>query len=256
MALLELRGVTKHFGGLVAVSEVDLDVEEGEIRGVIGPNGAGKTTLFHLITGSYSLTKGKIKYNGEDITGLSTHKIASRGLVRTYQQTALFKEFSVIKNVSIACYLHAKVSLFGVVAHTPPTQHTQKQAEEKAMEIVEFMGLADFKDELALNLPHGHQKALGFAIGLAAEPKLLLLDEPVTGMNPTEKAHMVGLTRQVRDRGITIVIVEHDMKTVMGLCEKISVLDFGKKIAEGLPKEILSNQQVIEAYLGTEGTVT
>jgi len=255
MALLELRGVSKHFGGLVAVDNVDIDVEEGEIRGVIGPNGAGKTTLFNLITGSYALTKGKITYNGEDITGLSTHKIANRGLVRTYQQTALFNEFSALKNVSIACHLHAKVSLFGVVAHTPPTKRTTKQAEEKAMEILEFMGLADFKDELAVNLPHGHQKALGIAIGLAADPELLLLDEPVTGMNPTEKQHMVGLTKQVRDRGITIMIVEHDMKTVMGLCDKLSVLDFGKKIAEGSTEEILSNPQVIEAYLGTEESV-
>ena len=256
MALLELRGVTKRFGGLVAVDNVDLDIEEGEIRAIIGPNGAGKTTLFNVITGNYPVTEGRIKYNGEDITGLSPHEIASRGLVRTFQQTALFNEFTLLKNVSVACHLHAKVMLFGAVAHTPTAQQTQRQAEERALEILEFMGLAGLKDELAVNLPHGHQRSLGVAIGLAAEPKMLLLDEPVTGMNPAEKQHMVGLIRKVRDRGITITLVEHDMRTVMGICEKISVLDFGKKIAEGSPEEIMHNQQVIEAYLGAGETAT
>lgn len=250
MALLELRGVTKRFGGLVAVDNVDLDIEEGEIRGIIGPNGAGKTTLYNLITGNYPVTEGRIKYNGEDITGLSPHEIASRGLVRTFQHTALFNEFTILKNVSVACHLHAKVNLSGVVLRTPATQQTQRQAEEKALEILEFLGLAGLKDELAVNLPHGHQRSLGVAIGLAAEPKMLLLDEPVTGMNPTEKQDMVGLIRKVRERGITIMLVEHDMRTVMGICEKISVLNFGKKIAEGSPEEIMHNQQVIEAYLG------
>ncbi len=256
MALLELREVTKYFGGLVAVNGVDLDIEEGEIRGIIGPNGAGKTTLFNLISGNYKVTKGRIKYNGKDTTGLSPHEIASRGLVRTFQQTTLFNEFTLLKNIAVACHLHAKVTLFGTVAHTPTNQQTQRKAEERALEILEFMGLADLKDELAINLPHGHQRTLGVAIGLATEPKLLLLDEPVTGMNPTEKQQMVDLVRQVRDRGVTIMLVEHDMRTVMGLCEKISVLDFGKKIAEGSPEEILHNQQVIEAYLGAEETVT
>ena len=254
MALLELRGVTKRFGGLVAVDNVDLDIKEGEIRAVIGPNGAGKTTLFNLITGNYPVTEGRIKYNGKDITGLSPHEIASLGLVRTFQQTALFNEFTLLQNVEVACHLHAKVTLFGTVAHTPATQQTQRQAEKKALEILKFMGLTGLKDELAINLPHGHQRLLGVAIGLAAEPKLLLLDEPVTGMNPSEKQDMVEKIKHIRDQGMTIVIVEHDMKTVMGLCEKISVLDFGKKIAEGLPEEILRNQQVIEAYLGAGET--
>lgn len=254
MALLELREVTKRFGGLVAVDNVDLDIEEGEIRAIIGPNGAGKTTLFNLITGNYPVTEGRIKYNGKDITGLSPHEIASRGLVRTFQQTALFDEFTLLQNVAVACHVHAKVSLFGTIGHTPANQRTQRQAEEMALEILEFMGLAGLKDELAINLPHGHQRSLGVAIGLAAKPKMLLLDEPVTGMNPTEKQDMVDKVRHIRDQGITIVIVEHDMKTVMGVCEKISVLDFGKKIAEGPPEEILRNQQVIEAYLGAGET--
>jgi len=256
MALLELRGVTKRFGGLVAVNNVDLDIEEGEIRGIIGPNGAGKTTLFNLITGNYPVTEGRIKYNGEDITRFSPHKIAGRSLVRTFQQTALFNEFTVQKNVSVACHLHAKVTLFGIVTHTPANQQTQRQAEEMALEIMEFMGLADLKDEFAVNLPHGHQRLLGVAIGLAAKPKMLLLDEPVTGMNPTEKQDMVDKIRQIRGQGITVVLVEHDMRTVMGLCDKISVLDFGKKIVEGPPEEILRNEQVIEAYLGVGETAT
>ena len=250
MALLELRGVTKRFGGLVAVSNVDLDVEEGEIRGIIGPNGAGKTTLFNLITGNHPLTEGRIKYNGEDITHCTPHEIARRGLVRTFQQTALFHEFTVQKNVSIACHLHARVSLPSLVAHTPRNQQITRKAEKLSEELLQFMGLAHLKDELALNLPHGHQRLLGVAIGMAAQPKMLLLDEPVTGMNPTEKQDMVNKIRQIRDQGITIIIVEHDMKTVMGVCHKLSVLDFGKKIVEGPPDEILNDPQVIEAYLG------
>ncbi len=256
MALLELRGVTKYFGGLAAVNDVTLDVEEGEIRGIIGPNGAGKTTTFNLITGNYPVTEGKIKYNGEDITGLSPHEIAGRGLVRTFQHTALFNEFSLLKNVTIACHVHAKVTLLGTIAHAPANQQIEREAEKRALEILEFMGLAGLKDELAVNLPHGHQRLLGVAIGLAAKPKMLLLDEPVTGMNPTEKQDMVDKVRHICDQGITIVLVEHDMRTVMGLCKKISVLDFGKKIAEGSPEEILHNQQVIEAYLGAEETAT
>lgn len=252
MALLELRGVTKNFGGLAAVSDLNLDIEEGEIRGVIGPNGAGKTTLFNLITGFYPVTRGTIMYNGEDITRLGPSEIAAKGLVRTFQGTILFMDFSVLKNVSVACHLHAKVGVFGAVGRTPATKQISRQAEEKAMEIVEFMGLADLKEELAMNLPHGHQRALGVAVALATDPKLLMLDEPVTGMHPTEKQQMTELIMKVRDRGITIALVEHDMRTVMGLCERIAVLDFGKKIAEGSPEEISHNKQVIEAYLGVE----
>jgi branched-chain amino acid transport system ATP-binding protein len=254
MALLELKGVTKRFGGLVAVDNVDLDIDEGEIRGIIGPNGAGKTTLFNLMTGNHSLTNGRVRYKGEDITGLSPHQIASRGLVRTFQQTALFNEFTLQKNVSIACHLHAKVKLFGVIAHTHTNLQTRQHAEQRTQEILEFMGLTDLKDELALNLPHGHQRLLGVAIGLAANPKMLLLDEPVTGMNPTEKQDMVAKIKQIRDQGITITIVEHDMKTVMGLCDKLSVLDFGKLLVEGPPDAIMNDPQVIEAYLGAEIT--
>ena len=250
MALLEVRGLSKYFGGLAAVSDLDLAIDEGEIRGLIGPNGAGKTTLFNVISGVYRPTKGSVIYQGEDISRFSPSRIAERGLVRTFQRTALFHDFTVLKNVVIARHLRAKETIFGAIAGT--ARQMEKENEKKALEIVEFLELGPFKDELALNLPHGHQRALGVAIALATEPKLLMLDEPLTGMNPVEKEHMIALIRKLHDSGITILMVEHDMKSVMGLCIHISVLDFGKLLAEGPPEEILANPDVIEAYLGGE----
>ena len=250
VALLEVRGLSKYFGGLAAVSDLNLAISEGEIRGLIGPNGAGKTTLFNVISGVYRPTKGSVLYNGEDISRLSPSQIAAKGLVRTFQRTALFHDFTVLKNVVIARHLRAKENIFGAIAGT--AKQMEKRNEEKALEIVEFLELGPLKDELALNLPHGHQRALGVAIALATEPKVLMLDEPLTGMNPVEKEHMIGLIRKLHDSGITILMVEHDMKSVMGLCLHISVLDFGKLLAEGPPEEILANPDVVEAYLGGE----
>jgi branched-chain amino acid transport system ATP-binding protein len=254
MALLEVSGLSKYFGGLAAINDLDLDVEEGEIRGVIGPNGAGKTTLFNVISGVYRPTRGSIHYQGREISGLKASEIAERGVVRTFQRTALFHDFTVLGNVSVARHLHAKEGFLGTLLGTSRfsvAKRTNDGNEKKAHEIVEFMGLADLKEELAWNLPHGHQRALGVAIALAAEPKLLMLDEPVTGMNPTETQHMTDLIRKLRDEwGITILLVEHDMKVVMGLCDKLTVLNFGEKLAEGLPDEIKDNEGVIEAYLG------
>jgi len=250
VAILEVKELSKYFGGLAALSDLDLTIDEGEIRGIIGPNGAGKTTLFNVISGVYRPTKGSVIYQGSNISILSPDQIAEKGLVRTFQRTALFHDFTVLKNVTIARHLHAKEGVFGTIFGT--AQQMERENEAKALELVEFMGLGGLKDELAMNLPHGHQRALGVAIALAAEPKLLMLDEPVTGMNPTEKQHMLQLIKKVRDQGITILLVEHDMRTVMGLCTYISVLDFGKKLTEGLPKEIQANKAVIEAYLGGE----
>jgi branched-chain amino acid transport system ATP-binding protein len=250
MALLEVKKVSKFFGGLAALSEFDMDVNEGEVRGLIGPNGAGKTTLYNVISGVYQPSAGRIIYQGEDISNLPPSIIAKKGLIRTFQSTALFMGFSVLQNISVGCHLHARENVFGVVANTPSTRNAERDALKRAEEIVEFMDLTHIKYELAVNLPHGYQRALGVGIALAGKPKLLMLDEPVTGMNPTEKVHMLGLIKKIRDEGITVIVVEHDMKTVMGICGYITVLSFGKKLAEGKPREIQTNTEVIEAYLG------
>ena len=251
MSILEVKGLSRYFGGLAALSNLNLTIQEGEIRGIIGPNGAGKTTLFNVISGVYRPTSGQILYmKGKRIDGLASSKIAEMGLVRTFQRTALYHDFTVLKNVTVARHLHAKENIFGLFAGTG--KKIEKENVIKALEIVEFMGLGHLKNELAANLPHGHQRTLGVAIALACEPKVLLLDEPLTGMTPTEKAHMIDLIRKVHQQGITILMVEHDMKSVMELCDYISVLDFGTLLVEGLPAEIQSNEAVINAYLGTE----
>lgn len=250
MSLLEVKGVSKHFGGLAALSNLDLAIQEGEVRGIIGPNGAGKTTLYNVISGLYKPTSGRIYYQGHRIDGLNASRIARMGLIRTFQRTAIYHEFSVLKNVTIARHLHRQRSILGVF--TGSIKKNEGENEQKALEIVNFMGLGGLKDELAKNLPHGHQRALGIAIALACEPKVLLLDEPLTGMHTSEKKSMIDHVRKVHQSGITILIVEHDMKSVMELCDYISVLDFGKLLVEGTPKEIQNDRSVIEAYLGTE----
>ena len=252
MHLLEIQNVSMRFGGLEAIGSLDLDIEKGEIRGLIGPNGAGKTTLFNVISGVYRPTAGTILFKGQDITRLRPHDVTRLGVVRTFQAVTLFKNFTVLKNVLMGCHLHSRLSFLGGVFNTKGTRESEAATEKKAMEILDLMGLTELKDELALNLPHGHQRALGVAIGLAAEPELLMLDEPVTGMNPEETAAMMELVKRIRDRGLTILLIEHDMKAVMSVCERISVLDFGKKIAEGEPDEIKQDEAVIEAYLGSE----
>jgi branched-chain amino acid transport system ATP-binding protein len=252
MALLDIQKVSMHFGGLKAIQELDFTMEEGEIRGLIGPNGAGKTTLFNVISGVYIPTYGKFFFKGQDITVLRPHRTARLGIIRTFQSTTLYKHFTVLRNVELGRHLHANYNFFGALFNTPTYLRRERVNEQKALEILEFLGLAKFRDELAINLPHGHQRALGIAIALAAEPVLLMLDEPVTGMNPEESAAMMKLIRKIRDRGITILLIEHDMKVVMGVCEKITVLNFGVKIAEGTPEEILKNPDVHEAYLGGE----
>ena len=250
MALLEIKGVSKYFGGLAALSDFDMEINEGEIRGLIGPNGSGKTTLYNVISGVYRPTSGTIVYQGEEISRLPPSVIAKKGLVRTFQHTALFMDFTVLQNVSVGRHLHAGENVFGVVGNTAATKKVEKESMEKAEEIVDFMELTHLKDELAINLPHGYMRALGVGVALATEPKLLMLDEPVTGMNPVEKTHMLALIKRIQGQGITVLIVEHDMKTVMGLCDYITVLSFGKKLAEGTPKEVQANNEVIEAYLG------
>ncbi len=254
MVILELKEVTKYFGGLAAVSNFSMAVEEGEIRGLIGPNGAGKTTMYNLITGFYPITSGTIKYAGDVITGLAPHKIASRGLVRTFQSTSvLFADHTVLAGMMVARHLHAGMGFARRFLGTASS--IEEENRKKCLELIDFFELTKFKDDLAMNLPHGHQRSLGVALAIATDPKLLMLDEPVTGMNPVETQHMMALINKVRDRGITVLLVEHDMKAVMGLCDQISVLSFGKKIAEGTPQDIASNKAVIEPYLGSDALV-
>ena len=249
MALLEVRNLSRHFGGLAAVDGLTFKVGEGEIRGLIGPNGAGKTTTFNVISGYYRPTSGEVIYRGEVISGLKTSDIARRGLVRTFQSTTLFHELTVLENVLVGRHLHAPEGFFGAVFGRG--RKVERDAETEARKLLDFMGLDERAEERALNLPHGHQRALGIAVALAAEPALLLLDEPFTGMNSEETGQMMELVRKVRDRGVTILLVEHDMQAVMELCESITVLNFGRLLAEGSPTEVRANDDVIEAYLGT-----
>ena len=256
MALLEIRGLAKNFGGLLAVNNLDFDVYSGEILGLIGPNGAGKTTVFNLITGFFPPSKGKIIFKGEDITGFKSHVIARKGIVRTFQLTTLFESRTVLENMLVALHLESKSGFWTAIFNASTTREREKELLGKAMEILDFMRLSTLRDEVASNLPHGHQRSLGIAMTMAASPELLLLDEPVTGMNPEETSVMMDLINKIRERGVTILLVEHDMKAVMGLCERITVLNFGQRIAEGSPDEVKENRDVIEAYLGARRVVT
>src|SRR5215813_5218535 len=249
MSLLETRKLTKHFDGLAAVSGVDLAVEEGEIVGLIGPNGAGKTTCFNLLSGFLQPTAGTIRFDGADITGLRSHRIVRRGLVRTFQLTTLFQEMTALENVLLGLHLHSSRSLRQVLLSRRPFP---REEIDRSREVLEFAGLSAHVDHLAKNLPHGHQRILGIAMALAARPRLLLLDEPVTGMNLDESGRVMSLVKTIRDRGTTVLLVEHNMKAVMGTCERIVVLNFGQKLVEGTPAEVSRNPRVIEAYLGAE----
>lgn len=252
MPLLELQKLTKCFGGLTAVSELDLSIEKGEIVGLIGPNGAGKTTVFNTISGVFRPTRGKVLFKDKDITGLKPHSVVGSGLVRTFQLTTLFGEMTVLENILAGFHLTSGIGFWGVLFNTASIRGKQEQLLERTVELADFMGLIGKQHELAKNLPHGHQRMLEMAIALAASPELLLLDEPVTGMSAEEANEMMNKISDTRNRGITILLVEHDMRVVMDICDRICVLNFGKKIAEGSPEEICENKEVIAAYLGTE----
>ena len=254
--MFEIKGLTKCFGGLVAVDGLDLSINQGELVGLIGPNGAGKTTLFNLITGFLRPTSGKIMFGGEDITGQKPHSIAEKGIVRTFQATSLFPNFTVLQNVVAACHLKPRIGFWEAALHTSSSHRKEEHILSRALKITQFVGLDGSKDMPAQSLPHGHKRMLGIAIALAAEPKLLLLDEPVSGMNAEEVTEALVLINRIWERGTTILLIEHNMRVAMHLCQRIVVLNFGKKIAEGSPKEMRENAEVIQAYLGVGKHVT
>ena len=250
MAILDVQDLTKRFGGLTAVNNVSFSVEEGAILSVIGPNGAGKSTLFKLICSFVTPTSGRVNFNGRTITGLPPHEVARLGVVRTFQETTIFKEMTALQNVIVAHQLRSRATSLGIYFSSAVARADEVRFRRSATEILDYLGLSAVKQMVARNLPHGHLRALGIAVAMAAEPKVVLLDEPFAGMNIEETEAAVRLVRGIRERGVTVVLVEHDMSAVMRISDKIVVLNFGTKIAEGTPSEIQQNEAVIGAYLG------
>jgi branched-chain amino acid transport system ATP-binding protein len=248
--LLELRDVTLRFGGLTALDSVSFGIRRGEILGLIGPNGAGKTTCFNAMTGVYRPTSGQVLLEGKPLGKTSRHRITQRGIARTFQNIRLFGEMTALENVVVGADARHRTSVVGALLRLPRHHREERQAVERAMALLEFVGIADRAADQAKNLPYGYQRRLEIARALATEPKLLCLDEPAAGFNPAEKEELMALIRKIRSDGYTVLLIEHDMRLVMGVTDRIVVLEFGKKIAEGLPEQIRENPAVIAAYLG------